>query len=125
MRTFSISLSLLFLLALGLLTLFGKLPTIALAAYLVLSLITFVMYWKDKNAARKNERRTPENTLHLLALFGGWPGALIGQQRLRHKTQKVSFRVVLWLTVIGNLAMLTGFLYAIDSLSFLEKLAVQ
>ena len=124
MRTFSISLSLIFLAALGLLTLFGKLPTIVLVVYLVLSLITFYMYWKDKNAARKNEQRTPENTLHLFALFGGWPGALIGQQKLRHKTQKVSFRVVLWLTVLGNLAMLTGLLYALGSLSFLENLAV-
>lgn len=46
--------------------------------------------------------RVPENTLHLLALLGGWPGALYAQQTLRHKTQKTSFRIVFWMTVLAN-----------------------
>ena len=48
----------------------------------------------------------PENTLHLLALLGGWPGALVAQAQFRHKTRKVSFRAVFWLTVAVNLAAL-------------------
>ena len=86
----------------------GKLPTIILVLYLVLSLITFAAYALDKSAAQKGAWRTQESTLHLLALAGGWPGALIAQQKLRHKSRKESFRFVFWVTVTLNL---TGFLW--------------
>jgi uncharacterized membrane protein YsdA (DUF1294 family) len=55
-------------------------------------------------AARRDARRTPENSLHLVALCGGWPGALIAQQQFRHKTVKQPFQTVFWITVILNLA---------------------
>ncbi|MDN7132603.1 DUF1294 domain-containing protein [Halomonas sp. MC140] len=79
------------------------------ALYAVVSVITYITYVVDKKAAIKNRRRVSEKSLHLLALAGGWPGALLAQQRWRHKTQKASFRVVFWLTVIVNLACLVGF----------------
>ena len=41
--------------------------------------------------------------IHFLSLVCGWPGALVAQQTLRHKTQKKSFRLVFWLTVIINI----------------------
>jgi uncharacterized membrane protein YsdA (DUF1294 family) len=58
----------------------------------------------DKSAARSGERRTPESTLHLLALAGGWPGALLAQQFLRHKSTKAEFRRTFWVTVVLNVA---------------------
>jgi uncharacterized membrane protein YsdA (DUF1294 family) len=80
------------------------------AVYAIASVATFVAYAIDKRAARSNARRTPESTLHLLALAGGWPGALMAQAFLRHKTQKTSFRAVFWSTVAVNCAALVGFL---------------
>ncbi|WP_332823844.1 cold shock and DUF1294 domain-containing protein [Ramlibacter sp.] len=74
------------------------------AAYAALSVVTFVMYAADKSAARSGGRRTPESTLHLLALAGGWPGALLAQQFLRHKSTKTEFRGMFWVTVILNVA---------------------
>ncbi|MGO2508857.1 MAG: DUF1294 domain-containing protein [Vibrio hibernica] len=68
----------------------------------VMSFVTFVIYWKDKRAAKKDQWRTPEKTLQLLALAGGWPGALIAQKLLRHKTRKFSFQVIFWLMVVLN-----------------------
>lgn len=50
--------------------------------------------------------RTPESTLHWLAIAGGWPGALIAQQALRHKSRKQSFRAAFWFTVIINCGIL-------------------
>ncbi len=79
-------------------------PLIVGAVYVGASIITFIAYAIDKTAARRNAWRTPESTLHILALAGGWPGALIAQQVLRHKTSKIAFRVVFWLTVIVNVA---------------------
>ena len=73
----------------------------------VLSAITFFMYAWDKRQAKrslhKKVNRTPERTLQLLALIGGWPGALIAQQLLRHKSQKRRFIIVLWLCVLVNI----------------------
>ena len=79
-----------------------KIPPLILGFYLVASLFTFIMYAIDKSAARKGAWRTKESTLHLLSLAGGWPGALIAQQKLRHKTRKFSFRIVFWVTVVLN-----------------------
>lgn len=72
------------------------------AAYGCMSLLSYAVYAIDKRAARRGARRVPERTLHLLALLGGWPGALLAQHRLRHKTVKPAFRALFWLTVLGN-----------------------
>lgn len=76
--------------------------------YLVIGLVTFAVYAKDKWAARKEAWRTPEKTLHLLALLGGWPGALLAHRYLRHKSQKRSFRLVFWLTVLLHVLVVLG-----------------
>lgn len=69
-----------------------------------MSLLTFVVYAWDKAAAQAQRWRTAESTLHLMALAGGWPGALLAQQWLRHKSAKREFRVVFWATVVLNVA---------------------
>ena len=79
---------------------------VAAALYAVASAVCFIAYALDKSAARLGRRRTPERTLLLLGLAGGWPGGLAAQQLLRHKTSKTSFLVKFWLTVIVNLAVL-------------------
>ncbi|NOI91778.1 DUF1294 domain-containing protein [Vibrio splendidus] len=85
---------------------------ILIPAYLVLSLFTYLMFSWDKQAAQKGNWRTPEKTLHLLSLFGGWPGALLAQFQLRHKSSKQPFKFVLWVTIILNICgfiwLLTG-----------------
>ena len=80
----------------------GRLPPEILLLYMGASLVTYFMYFWDKSAARTGAWRTQEITLHLLSLLGGWPGALVAQQTLRHKSRKASFRAVFWLTVLVN-----------------------
>ncbi|RZU66043.1 uncharacterized membrane protein YsdA (DUF1294 family) [Microterricola gilva] len=77
-------------------------PLWVVGLYVLASVICFAVYASDKSAARKGSWRVPENTLHLLAVIGGWPGAICAQQMLRHKTQKRSFRAVFWVTVAVN-----------------------
>lgn len=74
-------------------------PRWVASLYAVMSLIAFFAYWKDKVAAQAGHWRTPESTLHSLAVLGGWPGALLAQQWLRHKSSKAQFRSIFWLTV--------------------------
>jgi uncharacterized membrane protein YsdA (DUF1294 family)/cold shock CspA family protein len=80
-------------------------------AYLVMSLLTFLVYARDKSKAHKNEWRTPESTLHLFELLGGWPGALITQKLIRHKNKKTSFQVTFWIIVIMHLACWISFIF--------------
>ncbi len=77
-----------------------------LFAYVGLSVLTFAAYAFDKAAAKAGRWRTPEQTLHLLALAGGWPGALLAQQWLRHKTSKPRFIAIFWLTLALNVGTL-------------------
>ena len=70
--------------------------------YLAASTIAFVMYAIDKSAARRRVWRVSERTLHFWALAGGWPGALLAHQILRHKSSKARFRGVFWGTVALN-----------------------
>ncbi len=70
----------------------------------VVNLITYRAFAKDKKHAIEKRRRTPEATLLLWAAAGGWLGAKIAQQRLRHKSHKQPF---------GRLLNLIGLLFAL------------
>lgn len=100
-----------FILVLLALCFWGKISIWVLGYYIVLSLLTFFLYWQDKNAAQKNQRRIPEKTLHQWSFLGGWMGALIAQLSLRHKSQKKEFRETFWLTVLGNIIVFAVFVY--------------
>lgn len=90
----------------------GRLPLAVPALYLLASLLSFFAYAFDKSAAQRQQWRTRESTLHLLALLGGWPGALAAQRLLRHKSAKASFQFGYWFTVLLNCAAL-GWLFSL------------
>ncbi|WP_309716131.1 DUF1294 domain-containing protein [Armatimonas sp.] len=96
----------LFLMALLATVFVGKLPFYIPLVSILLSSILFTEYQHDKKAAQASRWRTAENRLHLLSLLGGWPGALVAQQGLRHKSRKTAFLVPFWITVILNIAAL-------------------
>lgn len=77
----------------------------AMALYPSVSLLTLVFYGYDKHRAMAGEWRTPESTLHLLELAGGWPGALVAQQAYRHKTRKVDYQLMFWVIVLAHQAV--------------------
>jgi uncharacterized membrane protein YsdA (DUF1294 family) len=91
-----------FLLLYGLISLVWGGPRLLHWIYLIASTITFFAYAQDKSAARRGTWRTPERTLHMLSMLGGWPGALIAQQYVRHKSSKEEFRNTFWATVAIN-----------------------
>lgn len=83
----------------------ARCPYWVLMGYICLSIVTFAVYAHDKRAAQKDAWRTKEASLHLLAVLGGWPGALWAQKILRHKSQKQPFKAILWLTIIVNITL--------------------
>ena len=74
------------------------------AIYAIMSVITFVAFAVDKRAAGRGLRRTPERTLHVLELLGGWPGALSAMFFVRHKNRKFSYLAVFGCIVLVHAA---------------------
>jgi uncharacterized membrane protein YsdA (DUF1294 family) len=52
--------------------------------------------------SQAKRQRVSEDTLLALGFVGGWPGAIVAQQILRHKSNKASFRAKFWKTLIAN-----------------------
>lgn len=77
-------------------------PLTIFAIYAVASILCFFAYGADKRAATRHSWRTPEASLLLLGLVGGWPGAIVGMRVFHHKTRKASFRGLFWATVAVN-----------------------
>ncbi|MCW8821173.1 MAG: cold shock and DUF1294 domain-containing protein [Sulfurovum sp.] len=89
-------------------TIEGKLPPFVMVIYIIMGIMTYFIYSEDKDMAINNERRTSEQRLLALSFFGGWLGALIAQQKFRHKTKKISFQMSFWTTVFFNIMLLAS-----------------
>jgi uncharacterized membrane protein YsdA (DUF1294 family) len=96
-------------------TLERRVPLPVVVIYGLVSILTFLVYRFDKLAAQHGRWRTKESSLLLLGLVGGWPGAVVAQRVLRHKSRKKSFQWAFWGTVVMNCAALTWLLASIGS----------
>lgn len=105
MLSSSIKIAITYLMLVAISVLFAESSKALLVWYLAIGLVTFFVYAKDKRAAINGNWRVPEKTLHIFSAVGGWLGALIAQDKLRHKTQKQPFRAIYWLTVVINVAV--------------------
>ena len=72
---------------------------------------TLLFYAWDKAISGSTYTRVPEIVLHGLALFGGIPMAIVGQQVFRHKTHKKSFRKWHYVLVIIYMALFIWYIY--------------
>ena len=77
----------------------SSIPSLAIAAFVVVNIWTILRFWQDKQRARAGERRIPEADLLGLALIGGSPGALLARHLFRHKTRKEPFSTQLMVIV--------------------------
>ena len=87
----------------------GTLKISIIPYYISMGILTFFIYSTDKNYAKEGSWRISEKTLHILSIIGGWTGALIAQNKLRHKSSKSSFQIIFLFTVLFNLILLFYF----------------
>ncbi|MES2435910.1 MAG: DUF1294 domain-containing protein [Pseudomonadota bacterium] len=74
---------------------------LCLAGYILLAnILAYTAFAVDKSRAINAQGRIPERSLLILATLGGWLGAKIAQHRLRHKTRKQPFGILLNLSVL-------------------------
>lgn len=100
----------------------GGFAATVLVVYAVASTLAFLMYGLDKKAAREDRWRIPETNMHLVALAGGWPGALLAQRTLRHKTRKQPFQTLFKISVVVNIAGLAWLTASPESDALLAEL---
>ena len=63
--------------------------------FIVINLLTFLLYGLDKYKAIRREWRIPERALLLMAFVGGAFGALSAMRIFRHKTRKGRFKLMI------------------------------
>ena len=84
----------------------------ATAIYLaVASAMTYLLFAWDKRRARAGGRRISEANLLWLACLGGGTGGWLAMGRLRHKTRKLSFRLLIPTACLLQLAGLAYLAY--------------
>jgi len=102
-------------------TVVGRLPLLVVAIYVAVSFLTFLTYWFDKAAAQRGQWRTKESYLLFLGLAAGWPGAVVAQRVLHHKSRKRRFQVAFWGTAAMN-SIVLGWLSTDSGSKFLCQL---
>ncbi|MCC8552754.1 DUF1294 domain-containing protein [Xanthomonas hortorum] len=100
------TLAMLFLIGMSAMVIADRLPALLALLYAAASVVAMIVYRIDKTAAQRGRQRIPETTLHMIALLGGWPGALLAQALFRHKSSKAAFQLRFWISVVLNVAAL-------------------
>ena len=77
-----------------------------LGYFILINLITFIVFYMDKQKALKSQYRTSERILLFMVLLGGLLGALTAIYRFRHKNKKQSFMFSLVAAGIIHIALI-------------------
>jgi uncharacterized membrane protein YsdA (DUF1294 family) len=95
-------------------------PWLIVAGVAGISILTWLAMALDKKRAVTGQWRTPESTLHLLELLGGWPASFAAQRIHRHKIIKSSYQFVYWCLVALHQAVAADFLLGWKSVGLLR-----
>ncbi len=68
--------------------------------------LSFFLCGKDKEYAKRKQRRVAEKTFFLLSFYGGSIGMLAGMYLFRHKTKHKSFTIGIPLLLLLELGLL-------------------
>ena len=84
---------------------------IFLVFYVLMTIVTFVLYGVDKAKAKKGKWRIPEKTLLLFAACFGGLGAFLGMKIFRHKTKHTSFKIIVPVSMIIQFILIAAGTY--------------
>jgi len=66
----------------------------AIIYLIIINILAGILFIADKRRATKNKRRIPESILHLFELVGGIFAVIFLMFIIRHKNQKMSYKLV-------------------------------
>ena len=77
---------------------------------LIINLISFVLFFIDKQKSKRDKWRIKENTLHFVSFLGGTPGSIAAMILFHHKTKKPKFVMITIIALLFNLFLAYEFL---------------
>lgn len=83
--------------------------------FLIWNILVLLLYGTDKICAKTGKRRIREATLITCAFLFGGIGAMFGMVLFNHKTSKIKFRISVPLAVILNAALVSVFIYLVNT----------
>lgn len=79
-------------------------------SFLSINFLSFFLMKIDKKKALKNQRRISEQSFFLISMLGGFFGILVSGKLFRHKTQKKSFQIKIFIAMILYIILVYGIL---------------
>jgi len=71
--------------------------------FLLINLISFVLFFIDKQKAKRDKWRIKEKTLHISSFLGGTIGSITAMMIFHHKTRKPGFVIITLIALIVNI----------------------
>lgn len=81
--------------------------------YIIINLISFVLYGIDKRKAISHQYRISEKTLFLLSLLGGVFASLLGMFLFHHKIRKPMFYFVHFISLLIHFYIIYTFVLSL------------
>ncbi len=78
-----------------------------IAVYLlIINIISFALFFIDKQKAKKDRWRIKESTLHIVGFLGGIIGSIAAMILFHHKTKKPKFVIITIIALAFNIFVL-------------------
>lgn len=87
-------------------------PLIFIAVYfIIMNIITFILYFTDKYRAIKHQWRIPESLLIGFSFAGGSIGAFVSMKFFRHKTKHLKFKISIPFAMVIHVIIIAFIIY--------------
>ncbi len=73
---------------------------------IIINLASFILFFIDKQKAKRDRWRVQEKTLHTLSFMGGVLGSIAAMILFHHKTKKPDFVIITIIALLLNLFLL-------------------
>jgi len=72
---------------------------------LIINLISFALFFADKQKSKRDKWRIKESTLYLVSFMGGTLGSIAAMILFHHKTKKPKFVIITIIALIFNVVL--------------------
>lgn len=85
--------------------------------YLIgIQILAIILFFVDKQKAKRNRWRISEKTLFMVAILGGCPGAILGMKLFRHKTKHKKFSIGLPCILIIQIVIVISTVWRVNAM---------
>jgi uncharacterized membrane protein YsdA (DUF1294 family) len=80
---------------------------------LIINLISFALFFIDKQKSKRDKWRIKESTLHFVSFLGGTLGSIAAMILFHHKTKKPMFVMITIIALLTNILAVYFFITSI------------